>query len=746
MCSPLLRLAMKGAISRMPSIETATRKLRRGGTGAVLLLVAILSASPALAASVGSGTSPTASTTPGPVRQLLAAVTGDRATVSWQPPAVGSASSYSVEAFLGGIWGSPYGTRVVAGTSIVWDRLPLNQPVQFSVTPIGSDASGSASGPVGPVNDTGVVVARNDYCQASASTDCVVVNTTQGEGQEKLPGAGLMHGTVPAGNPYASQLHLTHWRIQAANPEQYAQASAFAPPTGIIEILSDAWYNATVTRVDGVPKAADPWSNWDVYQNFIESTVRKAESQGQNPYWEIQNEPEYYPYNPAQPATRALVEEQYLYAYQAIKAVDASARVIGPSIDWQYQYRNASWYIDMKSFIPYAADHGMKFAAVAWHDNYDTVDSSPLKYQETPQSIRDQAAQVRELIAANPGIGSPLLFVDEQSSPAGQYSPGWQAGYLAEDDRAGVALANRSCWVFPGDTNTDADCFGPYLDQLLNKDGAPNASFWTMVDYNAMKGTRVWSESSDTNLSNLAVTDRSGKTRILLGRHESCSGWTAGSRSCPVTQPPAAVPTTLQVLVPTGADSATVEIQALPDTLSDLPSAPAATTTPVPVVNGVATVAIPSFDDGAAYFVTVTPDSTSGAAPASGSQSAGEWPPASGPSQPTRVVLESGDYQSAMAVQPLANPLVALVTDQYGNPMPDQNVTFVVGRGGGSFPHGQRSVAVMSDSSGLAISPRLTTGLSPGAFTANAFITSSGLGVPQAVTYYAYFVHIWPLP
>jgi hypothetical protein len=704
----------------------------------MLLLATILSMSPALAESISSGTTSTVSL--GAVRQLVASVAGDVAAVSWQPPASGTATSYSVEAFLGGIWGSPYGTRVVTGTSIVWDRLPLNQSVQFAVTPIGPDQPDGTPGPAGPVNDTGTVVASNGYCPPSASGDCVVVNSVQGKGAEQLPGAGLLHGTVTAGNPYAGQLRLNHWRVQAGNPLEYSEATTYAPPTGIIEVLSDAWYQATESVIDGAPRAADPWSNWSTYQAFIESTVRDAEGRGEDPYWEIQNEPEYYPYSPAQPPTRSLVEQEYLYAYQAIKRVDSKARIIGPSIDWQYQ--DPSWYVDMRSFIRYAASHGMQLAAMAWHDNYDTTDSSPLRYQETPQSVRDQAADVRDLISQNPGIGAPLLFVDEDSSPAGQYSPGWQAGYLAEADRAGLASANRSCWVYPGDTDTDADCFGPNLDQLLNKDGNPNSSFWTMVAYSAMTGTRVWSESDDTDLSNLAVTDGSGTTRILLGRHETCSGWTAGARFCPVTQPPPAIPTTLKVLVPSGATSATVELQELPDNLSDMPSAPPKTTTLSQVVAGVSTVTIPAFNDGEAYFLTVTPNSTTGGAPPSGNGTSGETPAAAGPSTPSRVVLEYGDYQSATLLQPLAHPLVVLVTDQYGNPLANVNVTFHVPPGGGTFPTGQPDATVPSNSDGLATSPKLTAGARMGSFTVDAYLPSLGLGVPQTVAYFSYSVRL----
>jgi hypothetical protein len=136
---------------------------------------------------------------------------------------------------------------------------------------------------------------------------------------------------------------------------------------------------------------------------------------------------------------------------RTIKAVNPSACVIGPSIDWEYEDPQAP--IDMKTFIPYAAANGMQFTAISWHDNYDEFDQNPLNYSESPEAVRDQAEEVRELIAENPGIGHPKLYVDENSSAAGNFIPGFAASYLAEEDRAGLAESNRTCWSYPGDSS-----------------------------------------------------------------------------------------------------------------------------------------------------------------------------------------------------------------------------------------------------------------------------------------------------
>lgn len=664
---------------------------------------------------------------PSPVRNLVATASGDTATVTWQAPVSGTVARYVVEAHRNDYYHQAYpdfGTRIVSGsaTSITWDGLPLNQRMHFTVTPIGPDGAGSVSGPAGPFNATTDVTPTNSYCPVVQAGDCVVVNTANSLGTETRPGAGLLHGTVPIGNKWVRALNLNFWRIQANNATQYSQAAAVVPSQNVIELLSDAWYGATRSATG---YAADPWANWSSYTSFVTTVVRQAQARGQDPIWEIQNEPEGYPYDPAQPPSRALVEAQYLKAYQAIKSVNPQARVVGPSIDWQYESSSAPWYIDMKSFIPFAAANGMKLYAIAWHDNSDLSDQSPLIYSEMPQVVRDHAEEVRELVAENPGIGSPLLFGDENSSPSGTFIPGFAAGYFAAEDQAGLDEANRACWSYP-ESYDPGSCFGPNLDGLLNRDGNPNASYWTMVDYGAMSGARVQSETSDINLSALAVTN-SGVTRVLLGRHQTCSEPTTTWAYChgPATLP-APVATTVQVLLPTGVTSATVQVQAVPNTRADLTTAPATTTSTVAVVGGLASITIPSFGDGDAYFVTIATktqpgsNATAGPPAPSGDLAVVESPQAIGPAVATRMLPVGGNEQSAPTLGVFAQPFVVLATDQYGNPVANVPVTFsLYSAHSATFSDGSITAIATTDSLGLATSPAITAG-APGSWVATA--------------------------
>jgi hypothetical protein len=696
-----------------------------------------------LTGNLGESAAPVAmspSTTLSAVQHLVASVSGDQATVSWQPPVSGTVGRYQVDAFFNGVPGvagsSPYGTRIAGptATSLVWDRIPFNQPMQFEVTAIGPDNADYTSGPAGPVNATGVVTASNSYCPTATNLDCVLVNTTQSLGTETRPGAGLLHGTVAPGNQWLPALKISHWRI--GNDNEYKDVLGITPGRDTTVIMSDNWENLTSTN--GGP-AADPWTNWTTYTQFITAEVEIGDDLDVHPCWDIQNEPENYPYA-TQPPSRADVEEQYLYAYQAIKAVDPKACVIGPSIDWEYEDPQAP--IDMKTFIPFAAANGMQFTAISWHDNYDESDQNPLNYSESPEAVRDQAEEVRQLIAENPGIGHPKLYVNENSSAAGNFIPGFAAGYLAEEDRAGLAEANRTCWGYPGDSSPQAvyqDCFGPNLDQLLNPDGVPNNSYWVYADYASMTGDQVWSATSDTNLSSLSVTDSSNTTRILLGRHQTCSGWTGVSNSatnyCPAEAAPPTIPTRVNVLVPTGATSAAVTVQEIADGYGDQPKAPATKSSEVAVAYGLAQVTLPAVGDGEAYFLTVTPNTASGQAPATGNGYHAEKPSPTGTSVPTRILGEYTVGQTTTILQTFSDPMVALVTDQYGNPLPNIPVTFAVPAGEAQFSGGPPAVEVTTNTYGIATSPALQATAYVGSFTGIAFVNSLATG---PITYYGF--------
>ena len=98
------------------------------------------------------------------------------------------------------------------------------------------------------------------------------------------------------------------------------------------------------------------------------------------------------------------------------------------------------------------------------------------------------------------------------------------------------------------------------------------------------------------------------------------------------------------------------------------------------------------------------------------------------PPMATSLKVISGDNQSGLTGEPLANPFVVEVRDQYDDPMEGVTVAFAVSAGGGSVS----DISVDTDANGLAQST-LTLGSDPGTNT----VTASVEGLSQMVVFNA---------
>ncbi len=94
----------------------------------------------------------------------------------------------------------------------------------------------------------------------------------------------------------------------------------------------------------------------------------------------------------------------------------------------------------------------------------------------------------------------------------------------------------------------------------------------------------------------------------------------------------------------------------------------------------------------------------------------------------TGVVKFSGDKQSGSPGERLGQPLVVQVLDGGGNPIPDRDVTWVIGQGGGSVS----PVDTRTDAEGKA-STQWTLGPSTGDNTVNAVVSGVGTATFSAV-------------
>ena len=107
------------------------------------------------------------------------------------------------------------------------------------------------------------------------------------------------------------------------------------------------------------------------------------------------------------------------------------------------------------------------------------------------------------------------------------------------------------------------------------------------------------------------------------------------------------------------------------------------------------------------------------------------------PPTPTVLSIVSGENQEGLTGEPLANPFIVEVHDQYGDPMEGATVTFTVLAGGGTLS----AETVMTDANGQAGST-LTLGTEPGTNTIEASVE----GVSQTETFNAEATLPPPIP
>ena len=278
------------------------------------------------------------------------------------------------------------------------------------------------------------------------------------------------------------------------------------------------------------------------YRSWVTSTVRASLAGGHRvDYWEVYNEPGligYYSAADFATVTPSLLLQQFVVAYDAIKAADPSANVIGPSLgswsdsphDWNAPGSQDRSF-DMVTFLDYAAANHLQLAALSWNFN---VSGYPSENTILPRDIVDQVQEARALITARPAVGNPRVFIEEYGMPEVQPIPGWDVAYLSALTDAQVGSAGRACWP--------PDCWSPTLDGLLGSDGTSTMpDYWVRVAYAQMSGSMVATTSSDDGVTALSSYDPTSRTvSALLGRGVGCvqdptcnSVWPAAALSSP---------------------------------------------------------------------------------------------------------------------------------------------------------------------------------------------------------------------
>lgn len=519
---------------------------------------------------------------PAPPSNVRATGGAGSARVSWDP-SPGGVRLYVIRAFAGG--NSYSGTLFACAscTNVTFRSLTNGASYVFSVAGRndGGDSAQVRSGAVRPTSD---------LCPDGP---CVAVDGSVEQGSAALRAQGVLHGvTADTDKSRIAPLKLRSWR-GSGGKDTYANIGRYT--TSSTQILSDYWFK-------GVGPVA-PWEDWTRYRTFVTQLVLMAKREGWSPtYWDVQDEPDYgLPYRQGTQVTQQNVLDVYKNAYEAIKTVDPTAKVIGPTLmgflpDPDPKHPGA---LDLTTFLNYAATNNLKFDGIVWHE---TGAGHLAPYEWTTESIVNHADALRGMLTQWPSLGHPAVLLNEYVQLRDLNVPGWVAGYIADLERGNVDEGNVTC----GLGGEVANCYGGTLGGMLATDHTtPRAAWWVHRLYADMAGTRVDVTSSVFGLTGFATTN-SGGTSVLLGRHQSCTA--AANWRCdePASATPAPTPLTVAVRVGGADRTAQVEIRRIPNTTDDVPALPAPAEQAVAIQGGVARVQLPQFADGEAYLVTVS--------------------------------------------------------------------------------------------------------------------------------------------
>ena len=308
--------------------------------------------------STGSSAPASGSTTPaGPVR--VAAGAGS-ATVTWDPFKTSSPIRYySVAANEAALGYS--GTMVVCGTCTTATFKGLKNGGHYTFTVVPTTSAGAGKGLQSPV-----AVPASDLCPSGQA--CVAVDAAVPTGTANSSAQGFLHSIDQStDSSRVAALRPRFWRGHGGT-----YFNGIVAPYGVemTQILSDYWVYFNWDKDKG--GANPPWADWAAYSDFVTKMVKLAKDQGWTPtYWEIQNEPDAgYPYVPGTDASIENTLAVYQHGYEALKAADPNAKVLGPGLSGFTITRVPAHpeILDLTTFLDFANAHNLRFDALSLHE------------------------------------------------------------------------------------------------------------------------------------------------------------------------------------------------------------------------------------------------------------------------------------------------------------------------------------------------------------------------------------------
>src|SRR4051794_3823252 len=470
----------------------------------------------ALSIVAASGTpAPAVSATPDKLASFtVAMVPGDQLlAVTWRYATTGApATALNLDLY----WGEGTPARVastVVGRTLEPDTYTF--PVSVGTWMLVATPRNAAGGGFGTAS---AVVRVTSTC--ATATICTLISSSS-DAPVRLVGQGFLHGAESAAQP------ATRAKVAALTPKQWRlswrDADAAARTFGVsrTEVISDLWNSWTAPGNGGY--ARTPWSNWAAWDAFVTNAVLAAARDGWTPdYWDVWNEPNGLccpRFGPADVATITVDRwlEMYVRAWRAIKSADPDAKVVGPSLSALQWEPGAPHEFDLDTFLTYSAAQGVRWDAVAWHENNSAP--SPGDMWALLANVDRHIALAKAVMRRHPNtVLNDTLFVNEYGAKDSHMLPGWAVGYFRAFEVGGVSQTNRACW-------SGAECTTT-LDGLLTTAGDSTALWWAhrlYADLGTGASMRVASSAS-WQVDGLAARDNTTRTvRALLGRHWLCN-------------------------------------------------------------------------------------------------------------------------------------------------------------------------------------------------------------------------------
>ncbi|KIF72371.1 beta-xylosidase [Streptomyces sp. AcH 505] len=296
-------------------------------------------------------------------------------------------------------------------------------------------------------------------------------------GGARLDGGGWAGDGYSAGSGYQRRLN------SAVNQ---ARRITGAPYNGTYDLLvSDIWGADTTQAADTVyPCANGDCANW---RSFVRRLADDVAASGVRVRFDIWNEPTgaFFPPGFNTPQYYAMWDS----AVQELRAHDGNSAIVGPSL-WDFSPGNISPFLD------HTKAAGTLPTVLNWH------------FSNTPVA---DAQSIRDLLAAK-GISGLSLTMNEYLHADEQHA-GFQAWYLTQLAKSGIASASRGIW--------DDCCVAGTLDGVLVRDGSGalrrTGQWWVYQAYADLTGSRVSSDTTGSVDAVAAVDASRRRAGVLIG-------------------------------------------------------------------------------------------------------------------------------------------------------------------------------------------------------------------------------------